>query len=140
METTNEVSMTKEKCWDQLYVFNATSDSPIEAELCNAESVANQYPEIFEIHSRELREIIPLTMLIKINVDWNDDFLFFDRFWVEVTNIANDRNGEVFYFGVIRNDTLVGDYGSAIGPIYPQHIYDLDAEDFIKKHKLTLAA
>lgn len=139
METTLKEIIAKQ-VWDEFYVFEPSRKRPFKAKVSNVEITANQFPETFQIHSRELREVIPLTMLVKIIVDWNRRFLTTERFWVEVTNIARDRNGEIFYFGVMRNDTLVGSYDSPIGPFYPQHICDIDVEDFLEKHKLTLAA
>ena len=139
METTLKEIIAKQ-IWDEFYVFEPSRKRPFKAKVSNVEITANQFPETFQIHSRELREVIPLTMLVKIIVDWNRRFLTTERFWVEVTNIARDRNGEIFYFGVMRNDTLVGSYDSPIGPFSPQHICDIDVEDFLEKHKLTLAA
>ena len=139
MEITLNEIMTKQ-VWDQIYVFEQNKRKPLKAKVSNVEITANQFPETFQIHTRELRERIPITMLVKILVDWNRRFLPTERFWIEVTNIATDRNGELFYFGVMRNETLVGSYDSPIGPFYPQHICDIDVEDFVKKHKLNIAA
>lgn len=137
---TNLKEIMANQAWDQLYVFEPNRKKPVKAKVSNVEFTANKFPETFQIISREVREHIPVKTLVKIIVDWNQRFLPSERFWIEVTNIAKDRNGEIFYFGVMRNDTLVGSYDSPIGPFYPQHVCDIDVEDFIEKYKLILAA
>jgi hypothetical protein len=79
-------------------------------------------------------------MMVKVIVDWNRKFFFSERFWVEVTNITTDRDGELCYFGVARNDTLVARYDTPIGPFYARHICDFDMDAYIEKHKELLAA
>ncbi len=76
-------------------------------------------------------------MMVKIIVDWNKKFLSPERFWVEVTNVAKDRNGELFYFGLARNETFLASYGTPIGPFYPRHICDYDMDSYLNKYQLA---
>ncbi len=108
--------------------------TPILALISNVDYTAERFPETFQVPSMEIRKNIPVSMLVKIIVDWNRKYLIPERFWVEVTNITTDRNGELCYFGVARNDTFVASYDTPVGPFYPRHICDFDMDAFLEKY------
>lgn len=134
------LEMIKHQPVEPIWVKEPSKKKLIKALVFNVEYKAELYPETFHIPHIEIRQNIPVGMMVKIIVDWQKDYLMSERFWVEVTNITTDRNGEVCYFGVARNDTFVASYDSPIGPFYPRNICDLDLEAFSKTHDLALAA
>lgn len=126
--------------YDTLYAFMMGKKKPIKALVNNVELTAENNPNTFIIPYSEIRNNIPVGMMVKIIVSWNYKYLPSERFWVEVTNIAEDREGRLFYWGVCRNNTFVAQNGTPIGPFYPHHICDYDFEDFMEKKRDLLIA
>lgn len=125
---------------EHINVFEPGRKKPIHIIVNNIEYPAALFPETFKIPEEGIRKMIPVGMMVKIIIETRSKYSIPDRIWVEVTNISHDREGQQFYLGVLRNDTLVGSYGSLIGPFYPRNICDFDIDAFIEKHNLKLAA
>ena len=140
MNTENTSVAIKFRPVEPIWVKDPSKKKAIKALVFNVEFNAEEYPETFHIPNIEIRQNIPVGMMVKIIVDWQKDYLMSERFWVEVTNITTDRNGERCYLGIAKNDTFVASYDSPIGPFYPRHICDLDVDTFLKKNNLKLAA
>lgn len=140
MNTEEILEIIKNQPVEQIWLFGTKHKTPIKALVFNVEYNAMQYPDTFHIPSMQVRQNLAVGAIVKINVDWQKDYLLSERFWVEVTNVTTDREGEVCYFGVARNDTFVASYDTPIGPFYPRHIGEVDLAAFTNTYELALAA
>lgn len=75
----------------------------------------------------------------KVIVDWGIEDVPNERFWFEVTSTQVDDVGNLAYFGVLRNDTIVAPWGAMMGPIYVWNICDVDVEEFLNRHAVGCA-
>lgn len=140
MNKVDIIEIIKNQPFEKIWIYKPKRKKAIKAIVFNVEYNALKFPDSFHIPDIEIRQNIPVGMMAKIIVDWEKDYLMSERFWVEVTNISTDRNGERCYFGVMRNDTFVARYDTPIGPFYPRNICDIGVDDFLKNHNLQLAA
>ena len=72
-------------------------------ELDNGEEIHNEYPETFEIPSRELREKLKVGDIVKLIFRMeeraNKEEVSVERMWVEI----QEKNGS-YYSGILDND------------------------------------
>lgn len=111
-------------------------DEQIEVKLTDCEFMNNTFPDTFHRPTPYVCNNVPIGMMLKVIVEWPLAPLPQERFWVEVTQISKDANGNNIYFGELRNRTLLADYGETIGPIFPKNIADVDLEAFMDKQGL----
>jgi hypothetical protein len=103
--------------------------------LVNSKWMAETYPETFQRHPIKQIPQIPEGLFVKVYCFWPLDDLTGERFWVEITDVKEIQSGPLQYFGELRNDTLVGEYGDCIGPITSKCICDVDIVKFHKEKK-----
>ena len=106
----------------------------LEIGVQDVEYMEEHFPETFSIPEQDVREIIPVGMMVKVIVDWRMEGVPNERFWVEVSSIDVDEVGNKVYFGVLRNDTIIAPWGAMIGPIYAWNICDVDVDEYLKRH------
>jgi hypothetical protein len=106
----------------------------LEIGVQDVEYMEEHFPETFSIPEQDVREIIPVGMIVKVIVDWRMEGVPNERFWVEVSSIDVDEVGTKVYFGVLRNDTIIAPWGAMIGPIYAWNICDIDIEEYLNRH------
>ncbi len=106
----------------------------LEIGVQDVEYMEEHFPETFSIPDQDVREIIPVGMMVKVIVDWGMEGVPNERFWVEVSSIDVDEVGNKVYFGVLRNDTIIAPWGAMIGPIYAWNICDVDVDEYLKRH------
>ena len=72
-------------------------------ELDNGEEIHNEYPETFEIPSRELRENLNsgdiVKLIFRMEEKENQEEVSVERMWVEI----KEKNG-TYYSGILDND------------------------------------
>ncbi|MBU3610914.1 hypothetical protein ICN32_10150 [Polynucleobacter wuianus] len=106
----------------------------MEIGLQDVEYMEENFPDTFSIPEKEIRESIPVGMMAKVIVDWGIEDVPNERFWFEVASTQVDDVGNLAYFGVLRNDTIVAPWGAMMGPIYAWNICDVDAEECFNRN------
>jgi hypothetical protein len=134
---TEHESGSVELCYPQTDALVMIAGEQVDVKLTDCEFMAETYPETFQRPSPYVCNNVPIGMMLKVVVEWPVSALPTERFWVEVTQTAEDISGCKIYFGETRNRTLLADYGERVGPIYPRNIADVDLESFLEKYGLS---
>lgn len=101
--------------------------------LVNSKTMAETYPESFQRHPIEKLSPIPKGMFVKVICIWPIEGLLNERFWVEITETEEIETGVYQYFGLLRNRTLLADFGERIGPMTSECFCDIDMEKFMEE-------
>ena len=134
---TEHESGSVELCYPQTDALVMIAGEQVDVKLTDCEFMAETYPETFQRPSPYVCNNVPVGMMLKVIVEWPLAPLPQERFWVEVTQTAEDSVGCKAYFGELRNRTFLADYGERIGPIYPRNVADVDLESFLEKYGLS---
>jgi hypothetical protein len=105
--------------FDQCWALDLVTNKPVIFEVLNIDflygrtsntSFLNMKPGIF----------------VKISVDWVSMDFMNESFWVEITNVNINSDGEIHMFGTCANNTERVGYGSIVGPIYTRNIVQVE--------------
>jgi len=106
-------------------------DEQWDVQLVNSRKMAAMYPDSFQRHPIEKLSPIPEGMFVKVICIWPIEVLPNERFWVEITEAREIDSGVYQYFGLLRNRTLLADFGERIGPMTSECFCDMDIEKFV---------
>ena len=116
----------------------STGDEQWDVQLVNSREMAEMYPDSFQRHPIEKLSPIPEGMFVKVFCIWPIEGLLSERFWVEITEAEEIDTGIYRYFGLLRNRTLLADFGERIGPMPSECFCDMDIEKFVEERSLNL--
>ncbi len=111
----------------------STGDEHWDVQLVNSREMAEMYPDSFQRHPIEKLSPIPEGMFVKVFCIWPIEVLPNERFWVEITEAREIDSGVYQYFGLLRNRTLLADFGERIGPMTSECFCDIDMEKFVEE-------
>jgi len=111
----------------------STGDEQLDVQLVNSRKMAAMYPDSFQRHPIEKLSPIPEGMFVKVFCIWPIEVLPSERFWVEITEVREIDSGVYQYFGLLRNRTLLADFGERIGPMPSECFCDIDMEKFMEE-------
>lgn len=111
----------------------STGDEQWDVQLVNSRKMAAMYPDSFQRHPIEKLSPIPEGMFVKVICIWPIEVLPNERFWVEITEAREIDSGVYQYFGLLRNRTLLADFGERIGPMPSECFCDIDMEKFVEE-------
>ncbi len=111
----------------------STGDEQWDVQLVNSRKMAAMYPDSFQRHPIEQLSPIPEGMFVKVICIWPIEVLPNERFWVEITEAREIDSGVYQYFGLLRNRTLLADFGERIGPMTSECFCDMDMEKFMEE-------
>jgi len=112
-------------------------DEQWDVQLVNSRKMAAMYPDSFQRHPIEKLSPIPEGMFVKVFCIWPIEVLPSERFWVEITEVREIDSGVYQYFGLLRNRTLLADFGERIGPMTSECFCDIDLEKFVEERAGT---
>lgn len=121
---------------DQAPLFRSkvcSDDKELLVGLVNSRWMAETYPETFQRHPIEQILRIPEGMLVKVICHWPVKGRPSERFWVEITEAVKTDSGGFHYFGLLRNSTLMSDWGDRIGPMTSECFCDVDLDKFVEE-------
>jgi hypothetical protein len=110
----NNIARKFDLCW----AMDVATNKPVQFEILNIDLM-------YEWHKSALLPAIQPGMLVKISVDWVSREYMNESFWMKVTNVNVDGQGDVHLFGTCANNTERVSYGSVMGPIYPRNILEV---------------
>ena len=110
----NSIARKFDLCW----AMDMTTKKPVQFEVLNIDLM-------YECDRSASLPTIQSGMLVKFSVDWVSREYMNESFWMEVTNVNVDGNGNVHLFGTCANNTERVSYGSLMGPIYPRNILEV---------------
>jgi len=137
--TTNETQAHAKADISPLPTFQSqvsTGDEQWDVQLVNSRKMAETYPDSFQRHPIEKLSPIPEGMFVKVICIWPIEVLPNERFWVEITEAREIDSGVYQYFGLLRNRTLLADFGERIGPMTSECFCDIDMEKFVEERSL----
>jgi len=111
-----------------------TGEGTVDVKLINCKWMSETYSDTFERRPIEAIERLPNGMFVKVFCLWPDERLLPERFWVEIRSSHVTESGQLVYFGEIRNDTLIGQWGDPIGPMMIECFCDMDLEAYVEDY------
>ncbi|MFZ6755386.1 hypothetical protein ACO0KY_18660 [Undibacterium sp. Dicai25W] len=78
----------------------------------------------FHIPSEAMRCSVGVNDWVKISATWWEHGG--ERFWVEITHVIDDADGNPLFYGVARNNLYGAEWGSKVGPFQSRHICDIE--------------
>lgn len=132
--TTNETQADASADMSPLPTFDSQvsiGDEQCDVQLVNIRKMTQMYPKLLQRLPIEKLSPVPEGMFAKVFCIWPIEGLLSERFWVEITEAEEIDAGIYQYFGLLRNRTLLADFGARIGPMISECFCDIDIEKFV---------